>query len=316
MDSGQYSDDEYYDEYGEDDVLEIGCDNHSQTSDEVSSHVGDDNKSFTVLNMADIRRRQDEAISHVCSVLSLPKSHASLLLLHYNWTVSDFLERWFTDEHAVRNKIGLFVNPITITHTIPEIDDNNYSDFIYCEICFEEFHHGEIWSLSCNHSFCVTCWKSYISSAINDSAIGSLTLKCPGFKCRVAVTRDLIDELVSIEEKEKFDDYVVRSYVECKRKNIKWCPAPGCECAIEFERDGDNSSGYDVTCLCSYGFCWNCGEECHRPVDCELVKNWSMKNSVEGENTQWIIAYSKPCPMCKRPIEKNQGCNHMTCSCG
>ena len=38
------------------------------------------------------------------------------------------------------------------------------------------------------------------------------------------------------------------------------------------------------------------------------------KNSAESENANWILANTKPCPKCKRPIEKNQGCMHMVCS--
>ncbi|KAI4962728.1 hypothetical protein ZWY2020_025877, partial [Hordeum vulgare] len=74
------------------------------------------------------------------------------------------------------------------------------------------------------------------------------------------------------------------------------CPDPG---------------SYDVNCNCSYGFCWN---EAHRPVDCATVSKWILKNSAESENMNWILANSKPCPKCKRPIEKNQGCMHITCT--
>ena len=28
---------------------------------------------------------------------------------------------------------------------------------------------------------------------------------------------------------------------------------------------------------------------------------------------EWIITNAKPCPSCKAPIEKNEGCMHMTC---
>ncbi|CAI7852799.1 unnamed protein product, partial [Closterium sp. NIES-54] len=57
-----------------------------------------------------------------------------------------------------------------------------------------------------------------------------------------------------------------------------------------------------------------CLEEAHRPVDCETVGKWILKNSAESENMNWILANSKSCPKCKRPIEKNQGCMHMTCT--
>jgi ariadne-1 len=49
-------------------------------------------------------------------------------------------------------------------------------------------------------------------------------------------------------------------------------------------------------------------------VDCDTVSKWIVKNSAESENLNWILANTKPCPKCKRPIEKNQGCMHMTCS--
>ncbi|XP_057779300.1 probable E3 ubiquitin-protein ligase ARI8 [Salvia miltiorrhiza] len=46
----------------------------------------------------------------------------------------------------------------------------------------------------------------------------------------------------------------------------------------------------------------------------KTVAKWVLKNSAESENMNWILANSKPCPKCKRPIEKNQGCMHMTCT--
>lgn len=44
------------------------------------------------------------------------------------------------------------------------------------------------------------------------------------------------------------------------------------------------------------------------------MRKWITKNSAESENLNWILANTKPCPKCHRPIEKNQGCMHMTCS--
>ena len=50
-----------------------------------------------------------------------------------------------------------------------------------------------------------------------------------------------------------------------------------------------------------------------------MFSKWELKNNSESENINWIIANTKSCPnkKCGRPIEKNQGCNHMTCKlCG
>jgi ariadne-1 len=44
-----------------------------------------------------------------------------------------------------------------------------------------------------------------------------------------------------------------------------------------------------------------------------MIEAWDRKNNSEAENVKWLMVNTKKCPSCKKFIEKNQGCNHMTC---
>jgi len=44
-----------------------------------------------------------------------------------------------------------------------------------------------------------------------------------------------------------------------------------------------------------------------------MIDIWDKKNNSEAENVKWLMVNTKKCPACKKFIEKNQGCNHMTC---
>ncbi|VVA90133.1 unnamed protein product [Arabis nemorensis] len=255
---------------------------------------------YAVLKEEDIRRHQKEDMGRVSMVLSISEVEASILLLHYHWSVSKVHDEWFADEERVRRTVGILEGPV-----VPTPDGGELT----CGICFESFPPEDIVSVSCGHPFCPTCWTGYISTTINDGP-GCLMLKCPDPSCPAAVGQDMIKKLASEEDKNKFYRYFLRSYIEDNRK-MKWCPAPGCEHAIDFAA---GTGSYDVSCLCSHSFCWNCTEEAHRPVNCDTVAQWILKNSAESENMNWILANSKPCPRCKRPIEKNHGCMHMTCT--
>ncbi|KAL0785508.1 hypothetical protein Bca101_001754 [Brassica carinata] len=233
--------------------------------------------SYLVLKEEDVSKHQRTDIEQVSTVLSISQVESIVLLLHYQWNVSKVEDEWFTGEEKVRE-------------------------------------HKKVLSLPSEYMNTRKCWTGYITTTINDGP-GCLTVKCPEPSCSaVTACQYMVDKVITDKEhKEKYYRYFVRSYVEASGNKIKWCPSPGCEYAIDFA-SGSGSEHYDVSCLCSYEFCWNCGEDAHRPVDCETVSKWISKNTDESENTNWILANTKPCPNCKRQIEKSMGCNHMGCS--
>nr|DAD43494.1 TPA_asm: hypothetical protein HUJ06_001724 [Nelumbo nucifera] len=247
--------------------------NDTDDSDDTISHRQQQN--YTILSEADIRQRQEEDISMISTVLSIPRVSASILLRHYNWSVSKVHDAWFADEDKVRKAVGLLERPIVyIPKNVRELT---------CGICFETYPRDRMNAAACGHPFCCTCWTGYISTSINDGP-GCLMLRCPDPSCGAAVGQDMINVLASNEDKGKYSRYLLRSYIEDNRKT-KWCPAPGCDYAVEFVV---GSGSYDITCKCSYGFCWNCTEEAHRPVDCGTVAKWILKNSAESENMNWL----------------------------
>jgi len=65
---------------------------------------------------------------------------------------------------------------------------------------------------------------------------------------------------------------------------------------------------------CKFTFCFNCKEEWHADTTCEKYQKWKQENS-KGDSSyrDWVRLHAKPCPGCGNAIEKNGGCNHMTC---
>ncbi|KAK1433117.1 hypothetical protein QVD17_10023 [Tagetes erecta] len=298
-------DQDYYDDvFDSDDDDDADCDLDDGTDDYNALLNSTTDKSYLVLKEDDLLQRQQQDVTQVTTVLSIPKDSACMMLVRYNWDVNTLNEAWFQDEAKVRGTVGLLdVDPSV---KFPKTGKG----FVDCGICFDSIRKCDTASCGCDHSYCKTCWKFYVATAIDDGP-GCLNLRCPEPSCDAAVGLDMINVFATVEEKKRYHLFMLRTYVEVNKK-IKWCPGPGCEYAIEFDDDVDMGS-YDVSCLCKYGFCWKCMEDAHRPLDCETVGKWVLKNNAEAENTNWILAYTKPCPKCKRSIEKNHGCMHMTC---
>ncbi|KAH7422122.1 hypothetical protein KP509_13G091700 [Ceratopteris richardii] len=233
---------------------------------------------FTVLTEKAIEERQQAAIESVTSVLSISKAHAGILLRNCEWCVSRVNDDWFSDEAGVRDRVGLLERPMKQSLSLQEDMKE-----MKCGICFEYHPIERMRTCCCEHYFCSTCWAGYAHTSISDGP-GCLSLHCPNPECNAAVSEELISSLVSEEDKSKYRHYIIRSYIDANRR-AKWCPAPGCEFAIEYTPGGDI---HDVTCYCGHIFCWNCLEEAHRPVQCTTVAKWVLKNSAESENMNWL----------------------------
>ena len=106
----------------------------------------------------------------------------------------------------------------------------------------------------------------------------------------------------------------MRTYVDDK-DNLKWCPAPNCSYAVDCSVKPRDLKRIvpTVTCTCGYHFCFGCSLNDHQPAPCILVKMWLKKCADDSETANWISANTKECPKCASTIEKNGGCNHMTC---
>jgi len=65
-----------------------------------------------------------------------------------------------------------------------------------------------------------------------------------------------------------------------------------------------------------------CSKEGHFPATCPQMKWWnhiyekdrmSFYSDDEEASVQWLLKFTQDCPKCSAPIQKNGGCNHMSC---
>jgi len=187
-----------------------------------------------------------------------------------------------------------------------------------CAICLEDdYQPSDMIQMPCKHEFCRDCWKSFIATMMKDGHT-CIRKTCPQNGCHELVTEEEVSK-ISPELLPKYQSFQLRSFVELNGTS-RWCPGPGCERVAALCTDATNSSLQftDSTIIavcdtCTTSFCLKCGEEPHAPLVCKYLSRWHEKCRNESETANWILANTKPCTRCGSRIEKNQGCNHMTC---
>ena len=183
-----------------------------------------------------------------------------------------------------------------------DLNISNDGDNI-CSVCFEEIEKEEkhLNHLSCGHVCCTQCWINYFKSLILEAKVEQI--KCIEHKCTTIIPESFIMSHI------KKDTKLVDKYYKFKKRaeiindpNKKICPKPDCDSYLQ----KSNITNY-VKCENGHEYCYECLNRPHGNILCDKF--------MEEEFMDWKKDKRvKKCPRCKIYTEKNEGCNHMTCT--
>ncbi len=161
-----------------------------------------------------------------------------------------------------------------------------------------------------SHYFCSKCVTSYFKTNMNSSNM----FKCfsSGSPCYHVFSQNEFLSCVEINTRDEYEDILYKRdlFKQClTTKNFMLCP----KCQMSGS-ETTSTTEYNECSYCLYVWCPKCKLEMHAGKDCYIF------DTLSGQQIQLIIEeiiheFQHPkCPTCKVVLQKETGCNHMTCS--
>ncbi|XP_043916222.1 cullin-9 [Protopterus annectens] len=259
------------------------------------------------MSQEEVRQLMSQTVSQVKDALNVSSDEAQHLLIHCKWNVDLLIQSYLEDQESLLLEAGLKVkNPAPS------------SNVMHCPVCLMQLSSDDeqIPTLCCMHYCCKTCWKSYLTTRIEQNL--ALNCTCPITDCPAQpMTNFILKIIVDKEIVAKYNNSLLRGYVECC-SNLTWCTNPqGCDQILCKEGIGNG----EICSKCSWLSCFNCNfPEAHYPASCIHMSQWMDDGgfyegmTVEAQSKHLAKLISKRCPSCQAQIEKNEGCLHMTCA--
>lgn len=182
-----------------------------------------------------------------------------------------------------------------------QLESTTKASDLICGVCYIIHAAETMLTLPCGHEFCSECVKGYLCNEISEGRV--LNIRCCQAECEFKFEDSIIECIL--------DKYMYGKYIQFKRNkevesdpNSRWCPNPKCGQVITRE---DLSTYYLQCKACSTEVCFSCKETWHPGLLCEEAVDKAYEEYAKGKDIQ-------KCPKCKVRVEKESGCNHMTCS--
>ncbi|CAM9276486.1 unnamed protein product [Ectocarpus sp. 8 AP-2014] len=259
-----------------------------------------DDTAVAFIDQAQLKVLMSKVVSDISETVNISAEAATALLRHFSWNRERLFDQYYTSPESVMEKVGIAAGG----HKTGSLKDGGKLE---CRICCEEFTAKEAYALACNHFFCRGCWAAYLGAKVQEGPTCVYTT-CPEHKCPQIASESTFSEFLSAEDLKRYEAFSLTSFVDIN-KMLRFCPGKDCGMVVKAPLSYPRS----VRCNCGSVFCFRCGEEAHDPASCEELAMWKEKCQNESETANWILANTKQCPKCKTRIEKNQGCNHMSC---
>jgi hypothetical protein len=200
-----------------------------------------------------------------------------------------------------------------------------------CEICLEVITLDLFTTTpkgdACTHqeaTSCVSCVRAYIEAQADSST--SLEIRCPEPQCKGPIDYNHMRLYAPAEIFTRYDDYLNQKALQ---NTADFIPCANVDCSFGGTVDILTTT-YMVCTACNTKTCTTCKtpwhpERTHAQNTNDIrkeaeeaeqrIRNEARRASEERASNREVEAISKACPSpgCGVRIEKNQGCDHMTC---
>eukprot|EP00980_Cylindrotheca_fusiformis_P031038 scaffold25736_cov117-Cylindrotheca_fusiformis.AAC.7 len=270
---------------------------HAISRTQVSFLNVDDPKSFLC-----VEKDLDSRVEKLVSEFSISPETALFVLIDHNFSLVEAQANCQGSISTTLQNVGIIESNVEITHVADP------SGFTACGICYDTIMKSDTFSLDCGHVFCKECWQSFMESALSQQSIDAIRLTCPQHDCNLRLLPQHMEALdcgIHTEWKKA----LLNAFVDID-PSYRFCPGADCHCIATIASSSIRDIPFAVCNRCSTSFCFLCGEPPHQPASCRHVSEWQR---LVSNSSFWMKKHTKPCPGCNAPIEKNKGCNHMTC---
>ncbi|XP_015907373.1 potential E3 ubiquitin-protein ligase ariadne-2 [Parasteatoda tepidariorum] len=285
----------YYDYYDSSEVDEILETDHQESDPEYFE--------FNCLDKEEVKRMLNENVEKLCAKIPVKPSLAKLLLHIHKWETNDLITSYQSDASKLLADSRIEPSPKPQQTKI-----NLNSRTLTCVTCFSTYSREHFSALACNHYFCKDCWFTYFEMQITQGL--TTAIECMAHECTILVPEDFVLRMINKSPvREKYQQFSFCDYVK-SHLLLRFCPGANCNVVV-FAKE---CQAKRATCKqCQTNFCFKCGSAYHAPLDCNTVKKWAQKCTDDSETANYISVNTKDCPFCHACIEKNGGCNHMSC---